>query len=84
MKIFHVCGSPHTDRRVLIRQELARDDEHLVTVCQAAVHTCDALLQEAFRRDPSGDDAPVAEAKALLRAYLDHLAAHYAHQGGPR
>jgi AcrR family transcriptional regulator len=71
-------------RRVLIALELARDDGHLVTVCQAAVHTCDALLQEAFRREPSGDEALLEEAKALLRAYLERVAAHYADPGGTR
>jgi hypothetical protein len=70
-------------RRVLIALQLARDDAHLVTVCQAAVHTCDALLQEAFRRDPAGEAALLEEAKALLRAYLDRVTAHYAEQGGP-
>jgi AcrR family transcriptional regulator len=70
-------------RRVLIALRLARDDAHLVTVCQAAVHTCDALLQEAFRRDPTGEAALLEEAKALLRAYLDRVTAHYAEQGGP-
>jgi AcrR family transcriptional regulator len=71
-------------RRVLLALQLARDDAHLVTVCQAAVHTCDALLQEAFRRDPSGEEALLEEAKALLRAYLDRVTAHYAPQGGSR
>jgi AcrR family transcriptional regulator len=70
-------------RRVLIALQLARDDAHLVTVCQAAVHTCDALLQEAFRRDPSGDESLLEEAKALLRAYLERVAAHYIPRGGP-
>ena len=65
-------------RRLIVTLELARDDAHLVTVCQAAVHTCDALLQEAFRRDPSGEPALVDEAKAILRSYLDRVAAHYA------
>jgi len=65
-------------RRVIVTLQLARDDEHLVTVCQAAVHTCDALLQEAFRRDPSGEAVLLDEAKAILRAYLDRVAAHYA------
>jgi AcrR family transcriptional regulator len=65
-------------RRVVLALQLARDDEHLVTVSQAAVHTCDALLQEAFRRHPSGEAALLDEAKAILRAYLDRVVAHYA------
>jgi hypothetical protein len=71
-------------RRVLLALGLARDDAHLVIVCQTAVHSCDALLQEAFRRDPSGDRALLDETRSLLRAYLEHVAAHYAHQGGSR
>jgi AcrR family transcriptional regulator len=69
-------------RRVMLSLGLARDDDHLVTVCQAAVHTCDALLQEAFRRDPAGEAALLEEAKAILRAYLAQVSAHYADQGG--
>ncbi|MYS01945.1 TetR/AcrR family transcriptional regulator, partial [Streptomyces sp. SID4940] len=30
----------------------------------------DALLQLAFRTDPSGDPALIAETRVLLRAYL--------------
>jgi AcrR family transcriptional regulator len=71
-------------RRVLLNLGLARDDSHLVSVCQAAVHACDALLQEAFRRDPDGDPPLLEETKAILRAYLAQVTAHYAHQGGNR
>lgn len=34
------------------------------------VEATDALLQLAFRADPSGDPALIAETRALLRAYL--------------
>jgi len=71
-------------RRVLLALGLARDDSHLVTVCQAAVHTCDALLQEAFRRDPNGDPPLLEETKSMLRAYLAQVTAHYANRGGTR
>jgi AcrR family transcriptional regulator len=37
---------------------------------QIAVETADALIQMAFRRDPDGDPRVLAEAKALIRAYL--------------
>jgi AcrR family transcriptional regulator len=63
-------------RRVLVTLGLARDDERAVTICQAAVHACDALLQEAFRRDPAGDRALLEETKTMLRAYLDRVAVH--------
>jgi AcrR family transcriptional regulator len=35
-----------------------------------AVETADALITLAFRRDPRGDPAVLAEAKALIRDYL--------------
>jgi AcrR family transcriptional regulator len=60
-------------RRALIDLGLARDDARAVTISQAAVHACDALLQEAFRREPDGDRALLDEAKTMLRAYLDRL-----------
>ena len=60
-------------RRLLVERGLARDGERLGIVCQAAVHACDALLQEAFRRNPRGDDGLLEEAKELLRAYLDRV-----------
>jgi len=70
-------------RRTLVALGLARDDAHLVTVSEAAVHACDALLQEAFRRDPSGDPALLEEAKSMLRAYLGRVTAHYATKETP-
>jgi AcrR family transcriptional regulator len=35
-----------------------------------AVETADALIKYAFRRDPDGDEAVLAEAKSLIREYL--------------
>ena len=67
-------------RRVIVALGLARDDARAVTISEAAVHACDALLQEAFRRDPAGDRALLDEAKTMLRGYLDRVAAHYATQ----
>jgi len=69
-------------RRVVLELGLARDDERSVTISHAAVHACDALLQEAFRRHPDGDAALLEEAKTMLRGYLDRVAAHYGHQRG--
>jgi AcrR family transcriptional regulator len=62
-------------RRLVVRLELAHDDERLVILCVAAVHVADALLQEAFRRDPEGDGALLAEARTILRGYLREVAA---------
>jgi AcrR family transcriptional regulator len=69
-------------RRLVLRLELAHDDERLVTVCAAAVHVADALLQEAFRRDPEGDGALLAEARTILRGYLQAVVAPDFDSGG--
>lgn len=60
-------------RRILIAQHGLPDDERLARVCQVAVHTTDALLQLAFRLDPAGDEAILAEARRLHHLYLDDL-----------
>jgi AcrR family transcriptional regulator len=36
-----------------------------------AVETADGLIKYAFRRDPEGDDAVLAETKSLIRDYLN-------------
>lgn len=45
-------------------------DEDLLRTVLVCVEAADALLQLAFRADPSGDSAIVAETRVLLRAYL--------------
>lgn len=45
-------------------------DEALRRQVLVGVEATDALLQLAFRADPSGDPALIAETRALLRAYL--------------
>jgi AcrR family transcriptional regulator len=49
------------------------DDADLALACRIAVQVGDALLQLAFRLDPDGDDAVLAEAKRLQRLYLADL-----------
>ncbi|MFG2870273.1 TetR/AcrR family transcriptional regulator [Streptomyces sp. NPDC048338] len=46
------------------------DDEILRRKILVGVEATDALLQLAFRTDPSGDPALIAETRALLHAYL--------------
>ncbi|MFI7312864.1 TetR/AcrR family transcriptional regulator [Streptomyces hygroscopicus] len=46
------------------------DEERLRVAFLLAVEAADALLRLAFRMDPEGDPAVVAETKELLRAYL--------------
>ncbi|MET7763328.1 TetR/AcrR family transcriptional regulator [Streptomyces sp. NPDC005393] len=48
-------------------------DERLRVAFLLAVEAADALLRLAFRVDPAGDPAIVAETKELLRAYLARL-----------
>lgn len=57
-------------RRLLADRGLARDGDALATACFAGVLAADALLQEAFRRDPRGEPALLDEAKVMLRGYL--------------
>lgn len=48
--------------------------ENLDRALLVAVETTDALMKLAFRSDPQGDPAIIAECKLLLRRYLsDHL-----------
>lgn len=62
-------------RRILVSLGLVADSERLTIACVAAVYACDALLQEAFRRDPNGDPEILEETKTLLGAYLERLVA---------
>ena len=57
-------------RRILVVQGHLPDSPELARRCWVAVLCCDALLREAFRDDPDGDPAILAEAGAVLRSYL--------------
>ena len=46
------------------------DPERLRFALTIAVEAADALIKLAFRREPEGDEAVLAEAKALIREYL--------------
>jgi AcrR family transcriptional regulator len=46
------------------------DVKRLRFALSIAVEAADALIKLAFRRDPEGDEAVLAEAKALIREYL--------------
>ena len=52
-----------------------RDGPALGTAARAGVLVADALLQEAFRSDPHGDEALIGEAKRVLRLYLADVVA---------
>ncbi|HYN93352.1 MAG TPA: TetR family transcriptional regulator [Pilimelia sp.] len=56
--------------RVLVEQFGIADSARLGFALQIAVEAADALTKMAFRRQPDGDQAVLAEAKALIREYL--------------
>lgn len=58
--------------QVLVEQFHIVDSPRLRFALQIAVETGDALIKMAFRRDPDGDDRVLAEAKAIIREYLQH------------
>lgn len=58
---------------VLLAAHLGRRaDERLSRAVLVSVEAADALLQLAFRAEPSGDAAIVAETRTLVRSYLAH------------
>ncbi|GGW49060.1 TetR family transcriptional regulator [Streptomyces lucensis JCM 4490] len=50
-----------------------RPDDTLRLVFLVAVESADTLVQLAFRMDPQGDEAIIAETRELLRAYLGRV-----------
>ncbi|MEA2123306.1 MAG: hypothetical protein QOI80_88 [Solirubrobacteraceae bacterium] len=59
---------PALDRIATALAERLDAPHDVALVC---VTTADALLRQAFRQHPDGDEAVIAEAKLLLTAYLD-------------
>ena len=70
-------------RRMLLERRAVRDGPDLLTSCRTAVLTAHALLQEAFLIDATGDPALLAEAKRILRCYLDDVVTRHATEKGP-
>jgi len=60
-------------RQILVRRAGVTSGPGLDLAAQVAVRTADALLQYAFARSPSGDEAVLDELKQLLRLYLASL-----------
>ncbi|HWH00193.1 MAG TPA: TetR family transcriptional regulator [Pilimelia sp.] len=56
--------------RLLVERFALRDSDRLRFALEIAVEAADALITMAFRRAPDGDDAVLAEAKALINDYL--------------
>ncbi|MBL1080005.1 TetR family transcriptional regulator [Nocardia sp. 2] len=60
--------------RFIRAQDLLPERDWLAGACMSAHLMADALMQEAFRRDPEGDPAVLRELKAAIRGYLAELA----------
>lgn len=56
----------------LIAEEFQLDPADLALPLTVAVEAADAVLHLAFRRNPHGDQAMLAEAKDLVRGYLSN------------
>ncbi|MDR3659033.1 MAG: TetR/AcrR family transcriptional regulator [Mycobacterium sp.] len=57
-------------RKTLLAMGVA-DSDQLPTMCLAAQLTADALMVEAFRDDPAGNEAMLTECKRMVRSYID-------------
>jgi hypothetical protein len=66
----HNVVIPDQVSRLLTAQFGLDKAERVRFALSIAVETADALIKLAFRRDPEGDEAVLAEAKALIREYL--------------
>jgi AcrR family transcriptional regulator len=71
-------------RRILVSGGVVRDTKGLRTACFAAVLVADALLVEAFQRDPKGESALLGEAKRILRGHLADVVSRYGRTGSSR
>jgi hypothetical protein len=45
--------------------------DRLPTICRTVQLTADALMVEAFRDDPAGDEAMLTECKRMIRNYVN-------------
>lgn len=62
-------------RRILVSSERLTDGPALAVACRAGVAASEALLQLAFRDDPQGDPAILAEARRIQHLYLADVVA---------
>jgi len=54
----------------LLRERYELTGDRIEFALGIAVEAADALIKMAFRRDPEGDTAVLAEAKSLIKEYL--------------
>ncbi|MFI2367350.1 TetR/AcrR family transcriptional regulator [Streptomyces sp. NPDC018833] len=62
-------------RHILVAREGLTDSPALATACRAGVYAAEALLHLAFRTDPEGDPATLAETKRVVTLYLTDVLA---------
>jgi AcrR family transcriptional regulator len=60
-------------RTVLVAQGVGREDTATLRVGQVIQLSTDAVMQEAFRADPNGDEDLLDQLKTMVRAYLAEL-----------
>jgi AcrR family transcriptional regulator len=58
---------------VLVSLGMGRNDENTLRVSQVIQLSTDAVIQEAFRADPNGDEALLDHLKTMIRGYLATL-----------
>jgi len=61
-------------RDLLVARGVGRADRRTLRVSQVIQLSTDAVMQEAFRISPDGDEALLEQLKALVRGYLAQLA----------
>lgn len=64
-------------RTTLVAGENLVDTPELATVCRVAFQAADALLQLAFRLDPTGDADTLAQARRITLLYLEDIATRH-------
>jgi AcrR family transcriptional regulator len=69
---------------LLVDRFAVPDTDQLRFSLAVAVEAADALIKLAFRRDPTGEDRVVTEAKTLLREYLHRQLEPASTSGGKR
>jgi AcrR family transcriptional regulator len=60
-------------RSMLVAQGIGRNDRKTLRISLAIQLATDALLQEAFRENPTGNTALLGELKTMIRGYLAAL-----------
>jgi AcrR family transcriptional regulator len=71
----HKSVMAHRIRDLLVAQDIGRNDETTLEISQSIQLATDAIIQEAFRTNASGDPGLLAQLKAMIRGYLGAITA---------